>query len=499
MTKASEAAVMQDEFPRLPGWRETVQEPEKVMNGSIVAEREAAGRAARERSRRSSHKETGNLKRDPLELLRLNSEGRVPNLVQLRYGRMIVSPFTFFRGSAILQAHDLSRVPNTGMTMEICGDAHLLNFGGFATPERQLVFDLNDFDEAATGPWEWDVKRLVASFVVAARHMRYSRGVAEDLVMTAVTTYRDRMRRYAEYGALDLWYDKITFERMVETALTPEGRRLIRRGMEKAANRTHENLLEKLAERDGDHWTMHDAPPALFHVHGANTLFEPEDDWFTLGDWRTLIEPMYEAYAKTLAPDRRELLEHFTIQDLVFKVVGVGSVGTRCLVMLLVDHHEKPLFLQVKEARRSVVSQYFKSSAIKHEGARVVHGQRMLQAASDIFLGWTTGPAGRYFYVRQLRDMKLSADIELLDSTLLAGYARLCGWALARAHAKSGSASIEIASYIGRGDQFAEALTAYAFAYADQVERDYDAFVKAARSGAIVARSDEDMAADFRV
>ncbi|MEM5316683.1 DUF2252 domain-containing protein [Paraburkholderia sp. JHI869] len=469
------------------------------MNGSTIAEREAAGRAARERSKRSSHKETGTIKRDPLALLHASSEGRVPNLVQLRYGRMIVSPFTFFRGSAILQAHDLAGVPNTGMAMEICGDAHLLNFGAFATPERQLVFDLNDFDEVAPGPWEWDVKRLVASFVVAARHMRYSRGVAEELVMTAVTSYRDRLRQYAEYGALDLWYDKITFDRMVETALTPEGRRLIRRGMEKAANRTHENLLEKLAERDGEHWTIRDAPPALFHVHGANTLFEPEDDWFTLGDWRTLIEPMYQDYAKTLAPDRRELLDHFAIQDMVFKVVGVGSVGTRCLVMLLVDHHEKPLFLQVKEARRSVISQYFKSPSIKHEGARVVHGQRLLQAASDIFLGWTTGPAGRHFYVRQLRDMKLSVDLQLLDSTLLCGYARLCGWALARAHAKSGSAAIEIGSYIGRSDQFAEALTGYAFAYADQVERDYDVFIKAARSGAIVARSDEDMAADFRV
>ena len=490
------------------------------MNGKTVAEREAAGRAARERAKRSSHKQVGEVHRDPVALLEKSSEGRVPSLVPLRYGRMIVSPFTFFRGSAILQAHDLARVPNTGMVMQICGDGHLLNFGGFATPERQLVFDLNDFDEVAPGPWEWDLKRLVASLVVAARHMRYSRGVAEELVMAAVTTYRDRMREYADFGALELWYDKITFDRMVETALTPEGRRLIRRGMEKAAGRTHESMLEKLAYRSdrdgreirevregrdnrddqaGTYWTIRDAPPVLFHVHGPNSLYESEDNWLTQGDWRTLIKPTYEAYLKTLVPDRRELLEHFEIQDLVFKVVGVGSVGTRCLVLLLVDHHGKPLFLQVKEARQSVISQYFKAPAFKHEGARVVQGQRLLQAASDLFLGWSTGPSGRHFYFRQLRDMKLSVDIDMLDSTLLTGYARLCGWAMARAHAKSGNAAIEIASYIGRGDQFAEALVGYAASYADQVERDYEAFIKAARSGAIVARSDEDMAADFRI
>jgi hypothetical protein len=307
------------------------------------------------------------------------------------------------------------------------------------------------------------------------------------------------MRQYSEYGALELWYDKITFDRMAESALTPDGRRLIRRGMEKAAGRTHESMLEKLAQRDGDHWIIRDAPPALFHVHGPNSLYESEDNWLTLGDWRTLIMPTYDAYLKTLAPDRRELLEHFAIQDMVFKVVGVGSVGTRCLVMLLIDHHEKPLFLQIKEARRSVISQYFKSPAFKHEGQRVVQGQRLLQAASDLFLGWSTGPSGRHFYFRQLRDMKLSVELDLLDSTLLAGYARLCGWAMARAHAKSSNSAIEIAAYIGRSDQFAEALAAYGAAYADQVERDYDVFVKAARSGDISARSDEDMAADFRV
>ncbi|MGQ7935648.1 DUF2252 domain-containing protein [Paraburkholderia sp. D1E] len=470
------------------------------MKASTIVEREARGRAAREHSKRSSHRTVGELNRNPIELLRQSSEGRITNLVPLRYGRMAVSPFTFFRGTAIIQAHDLSQVPDTGLIMPICGDGHLMNFGGFATPERQLVFDLNDFDEVAIGPFEWDLKRLTASLVVAARHMRLSSGAAENLVMTAVSEYRDRMAQYAQCGALELWYDRITFDRMAETALTPERRRTVRRGMEKAASRTHENLLEKMAERDGDHWTIRDAPPALFHVLGANTLFTPEEsDVYRAGNWRKMLERMWGEYLKTMSHDRRELLSHFTVQDIVFKVVGVGSVGTRCMVVLSVDHMDKPLFLQIKEARPSVIAQYYKSAPIKHEGERVVQGQRMLQAASDIFLGWASGPAGRHFYFRQLRDMKLSANIELFDTDLLEGYAKLCGWIMARAHAKASGQAIEIGAYIGRGDQFAESLAGYAASYANQVERDYDVFLKACRSGELEARTDEDMAADFRV
>jgi uncharacterized protein (DUF2252 family) len=472
---------------------------ENSMKASTIAERESLGRAAREHSKRSSHRAVGELHRDPVELLRQSSEGRVMSLVPLRYGRMAASPFTFFRGTAILQAHDLSCVPSSGLTSPVCGDAHLMNFGGFATPERQLVFDLNDFDEVSVGPFEWDLKRLTASLVVAARHMRLSRGTAEHLAMTAATVYRDRMMQYAQCGALELWYDHITFDRMAETALTPERRRAVRRGMEKAAGRTHESMLEKMAERTGDHWTIRDAPPGLFHVHGANTLFTPEEDGFKIDNWRKLLERMWAEYLKTLSHDRRELMSHFTAQDLVFKVVGVGSVGTRCLVLLSVDHMGKPLFLQIKEARQSVIAQYYPAPAFKHEGARVVEGQRMLQASSDIFLGWATGPARQHFYFRQLRDMKLSANIELFDNDLLEGYARLCGWILARAHAKASGKAIELSAYIGRGDQFAEALTSYATTYADQVERDYDVFLKACRSGELEARTDEDMAADFQI
>ncbi|HZZ12072.1 MAG TPA: DUF2252 domain-containing protein [Paraburkholderia sp.] len=470
------------------------------MKASTIAEREARGRAAREHSKRSSHRTVGHLERNPVELLKQSSEGRVERLVPLRYGRMAVSPFTFFRGTAILQANDLSKIPDTGLTLPICGDGHLMNFGGFATPERQLVFDLNDFDEVAVGPFEWDLKRLTASFVVAARHMRLSRGTAEQLVMTVANEYRDRMAHYAQCGALELWYDRITFDRMAETALTPEARRAVRRGMEKAASRTQESMLEKMAERVGDKWTIRDAPPAMFHALGANSLFTEEDKAaFQISNWDKLIARTWDEYLNTLAPDRRELLSHFTSQDMVFKVVGVGSVGTRCLVLLSVDHMGKPLFLQIKEARQSVIAQHYKAPNIRHEGERVVHGQRLLQAASDIFLGWATGPTGRHFYLRQLRDMKLSANIELFDTELLTGYARLCGWIMARAHAKASGQAIELSAYIGRGDQFAEALTGYATSYADQVERDYDVFLKACRSGELEARTDEDMAADFRM
>ncbi|SDR55169.1 DUF2252 domain-containing protein [Paraburkholderia tuberum] len=470
------------------------------MKASTIAEREARGRAAREHSKRSSHRAVGELHRDPIELLKQSSAERVENLVPLRYGRMAASPFSFFRGSAILQAHDLSKVHDTGLTMPICGDGHLMNFGGFATPERQLVFDLSDFDEVSIGPFEWDLKRLCASLVVAARQMRLSRGTAESLVMTAVGSYRDRVAQYAQFGALDLWYDRITFDRMAEIALTPERRRAVRRGMEKAASRMHESLLEKMASFDGNRWTIHDAPPALFHVHRANTLLTAEEtETYRSGNVDKMVEQVWDEYRKTMSHDRRELLDQFTRHDVVFKAVGVGSVGTRCLGVLLVDHMGKPLFLQLKEARPSVIAQFYKSPAVTHQGERVVQGQRLLQAASDVFLGWGTGPLGRHFYFRQLRDMKLSANIELFDSDLLDGYARLCGWIMARAHAKASGQAIEISAYIGRGDQFGEALSGYASAYADQVERDHDVFIKACRDGKLEARTDEDMAADFRV
>jgi uncharacterized protein (DUF2252 family) len=466
---------------------------------SKTASRVAEGKAYRENMARSAHAKLGKIDRDPIELLEQSSEGRVNRLVPLRYGRMMASPFSFFRGSAILQANDLAQTANTGLVMPICGDAHLMNFGGFATPERQLIFDLNDFDEVALGPWEWDLKRLAASFMVAARHMRLSRLTAEKLVETVVSQYQTRMREYADFSALELWYERITFDRMLETAVSPERRRLLRKGMEKAASRTHDSMLEKVAQFDGDNWTLRDMPPGMFHIHGTNTLFDTDDDWVALGSWQAVIKGMFPQYMKTLTHDRRALLRHFTAQDLAFKVVGVGSVGTRCLVLLMMDELGKPMFLQIKEARRSVIEQHFEAETLEHAGERVVRGQRVMQAASDIFLGWGTGPSGRHFYFRQLRDMKLSANIELFDIDVLEGYARLCGWILARAHAKASGKAIEISAYLGQGSQMAEALVAYSKDYADQVERDFDLFTQACRSGRLLARTDEDMAADFHV
>jgi uncharacterized protein (DUF2252 family) len=464
-----------------------------------LVERHAAGRHARQQARRSRHAEIGNTDRDPVQLLRENSAGRVEALVPLRYGRMAVSPFTFFRGSAILQAHDLSGTVNSGITFPVCGDAHLMNFGGFATPERQLIFDLNDFDEAARGPWEWDLKRLAASFAIAGEHMGIRRGSIEDIVAATVNEYRERMSRYAECSAMELWHEIVTFERMMDEAATTEGRQLISRAMEKAAGRTHESVLNKMATLHDGRWSIQDAPPALFHPAGPNSLLGKDHQWSNSNEWKGKLAIAFDRYLQTLSSERRELIAQFELHDIAFKVVGVGSVGTFCLVMLFVDSHGKPLFLQVKEARPSVISRYFKGNGVAHQGERVVSGQRLLQAASDAFLGWTTGPAGREFYFRQLRDMKVSAEVERMSNTILQGYARICGWALARAHAKASGKAVEIAAYLGNGNRFADALTEYALAYATQNQKDYDAFMRACRSGKLEARSDEDMAADFRV
>jgi uncharacterized protein (DUF2252 family) len=453
----------------------------------------------RRRAPRREHAAIGDMHRDPVELLEINSAGRIERLVPLRYGRMIESPFAFYRGSAIIQAHDLSGTPNSGLVTQICGDCHLANFGGFATPERALLFDLNDFDETSPGPWEWDLKRLSASFVVAARHLQHKRGVAEDLVRRVVTSYQKRMATYAEMGVLDIWYDRITFDRLLDEITLPEAKKRVQRGMERAASRTGEALLPKLSERVGEHWVIRDAPPAIFHPGGQNTLISAEDDWTRRSKTRHGVAKSFDNYLSTLTADRRQLLSNFTAQDTAYKVVGVGSVGTRCLIHLMVDRHGKPLFLQIKEATQSVVARYFKSPAIEHEGQRVVEGQRLMQAASDPFLGWTIGPLGRHFYMRQLRDMKLSAQIELMDAPLLGEYAALCGWVLARGHAKASGLAPEIRDYIGRGEQMADAMVKYSDAYADQVERDYEVFVAACRSGRLEARTDADMAADFRV
>lgn len=466
-----------------------------------LRERIENGRRAREQSRRREHAHPGRVRRDPVKLLAESSRGRMERLVPLRYGRMLASPFAFFRGSAILQAHDLGGTPDSGFTVTACGDCHLANIGGFATPERNLLIDINDFDEVHPAPWEWDLKRLAASFMIAARHLRHSTAVSEEASHRVARSYQHHMHRFAEMSTLEVWYEKITFDRLLDNLKGDAAARRIRRGMERAGNRTHETLLPKMAQHDSSgRWTIRDDPPSVFHLRGENSLLTPGDDWLRFGNWEALVRKLFRDYLKTLVADRRILLQRYTPQDVAFKVVGVGSVGTRCLVLLLTDSHETPLFLQLKEARPSVLASHTSARCDwEHQGRRVVEGQRLMQSASDLFLGWTTGPNGSHFYVRQLRDMKIVPDLETFDDALLLQFADIAGWILARAHARGSGLAPEISGYLGGSDSMATALVGYAKACADQNEKDYDRFTAACRSGRLEARNDADYELDFYV
>lgn len=472
------------------------------MKGSTIEHRHAKGRAAREHMKRSAHRQIGDLSRDPFGPLREQSARHASRLAALHHARMASSPLAFFLGSAALHAHDLSRVPHTGMLVPISGNAHLLNFGGFVNAERDLAFELDAFDEAAMGPWEWDVKRLVVSLVLAARQRRLSSRAAEDLVMSAVAQYRDRMRQYAQYGASDLWHENITFDRMIESALAPEARRVIRRSLEKGAVGTLGSALHTLVDRTPHGFAWRNFPPTLFRAEHAAPLFAADEGAFEEGgDWRSVIEPMWQQYRETLAYDRRALLDQFTLQDLAFQL-EIENGASRDFVLLCTDHHDKPLFLQAREAHPSAIARYVgdgspRTLTARHHGERVAMAQRLLQATRDVFAGWTSSTAQRPFHVRELREKKLAANVDLFDSMLLESYARLCGWALARTHAKASGEAIEIAAYMGRSDQFPQSLAAYARAYADQAERDYDVFLAACRSGKLETRSDNDIAADI--
>lgn len=463
----------------------------------LLKDRLKQGKDARKACPRNTQSALGNINRDPIALIKASSEGRVKSLVELRYGRMLVSPFAFFRGNALLQAHDLAGTPNMGLVSPICGDCHLMNFGGFATPERNLLFSVNDFDEAHPGPWEWDLKRLVASFLVAARDLRHGSSVEEAVCHEVVRAYQQSLLECAEQSTLETWYESISYDDLREQA-RKSALEHVQRSIEKAERRTHAELLPKISERDArGRLVIRDDLPEIFHLHDNTTLLDTEDDWLRLSDWQPLYEAFMRDYRATLQADRRELLSRFQVHDMAFKVVGVGSVGSRCLVALLTDEQGFPLFLQFKEARRSVIANYVKSkSRTRHEGQRVVDGQRLMQSASDLFLGWTTGPGGRHFYVRQLRDMKVSAELETFDADTFAAYGRVCGRALANAHARSSGYAAPISGYIGKGDALADALYRYAKGYTDQNERDFERFQQACRKGRLRARSEADFAAD---
>ena len=436
-------------------------------------QRQEAGKALRDKCPRLEHGKVvlghGD-KRDVVTLIKASNEGRIEELVPVRHGRMLQSPFAFFRGSAAIQAYDLDRTPVSGIDVQACGDCHLMNFGGFATPERTLVFDINDFDETLRAPFEWDLKRLTASFVVAARWRGFRRAQARDIAVQVVTSYRESMHERAGTGVLEGWYSRITFADVL--ALAGKNAALLARVKKRVAEaheQTQEHVLQKLTSPVRGVPRLVDQPPLLSH-----------HKWLT----ESVMAAFFKRYRGTLPEERRILFDRFTLVDVAHKVVGVGSVGTRCYVALFLAAPDDPLFLQIKEARRSVLEQFTGRARVRHNGQRVVVGQRLMQSASDIFLGWSRGPRARDFYVRQLRDMKMAPAVESQTPRVMRTYAALCGLALARAHDKAGDAAM-IAGYLGKSDQFDEAIGDYAVAYADQVERDFATFVAAVRNGRI--------------
>jgi uncharacterized protein (DUF2252 family) len=451
-------------------------------------ERAADGRARRAEVPRRSHAQLDLAPgRDPLGILERQASTRVAELVPIRYGRMLASPFAFFRGAAAIMADDLAATPAAGLTVQLCGDAHLLNFGWFGSPERSLVFDVNDFDETLPGPFEWDVKRLAASIEIAARGRNVGASDRRATVVAAVEMYRQAMRRFASMRNLDLWYTRLDAEMLVERIRTGTELEQLRRGRKKALANDSMRALGKLTRLvDGEPRIVSDPP-----------LVEPIADLVARGestvDVVSAMEAAIERYRQSLQSDRRELLQGYHYVDLARKVVGIGSVGTRCWIVLLLGRDDSdPLFLQVKEAEASVLERPEAAKPWPNHGQRVVEGQRLMQATSDIFLGWLDvdaaidGAAARDYYVRQLWDWKAAIDVRAVRPTGFTLYAQACGWTLARAHARSGD-RIAIASYLGRGDVFDQAVADFAATYADQSERDHAALAQAVQDGRIVA------------
>jgi uncharacterized protein (DUF2252 family) len=455
-----------------------------------LEERRQAGKEARERVPRSSIEgwEPSPDRPDPVELIEQQNVTREPDLVPVRHGRMMVSPFTFYRGGAKIMAADLQHIPRAGLNVQLCGDAHLSNFGVFASPERALLFDLNDFDETLPGPFEYDVARLAASFVIGARNNGFSRSDARSVTTEVIRAYRTSMRTFADMRILDVWYSRLDADEVVAKAASGSKRpskavERSRKMLQKARTKDSLQALSKLTEVvDGEHRIVSD-PPVVVPARDLMATYSISPD--AIGD---VLRTLLRDYRASLSNDRRHLLERFELVDVARKVVGVGSVGTRAWIALLRGRDgEDPLFLQVKEASRSVLEDHLPKSRYRQPGERVVAGQRLMQAASDIFLGWTKGyEQDRFYYWRQLRDMKGSIDVESMAPAGMAFYADVCGWTLARAHARSGD-PVAIASYLGGGDRFDRAMTDFAERYADQNERDYEAFCEAIRSGRLEA------------
>ncbi len=471
---------------------------EKVAHPS-VSERQAKGKEGRDRSPLTSHGAwvPASDRPDPVALLEAQNRTREPDLVPVRHGRMVASPFTFYRGAAKIMATDLKDTPTAGLKVQLCGDAHLSNFGGFASPERTLLFDLNDFDETLPGPFEYDVKRMAASFTIAARNNGFSAADASASTLASVRAYREAMAEFAAMGNMDIWYARLTEEEVMEgiralnkeeksksaSAQAKKGAKTAEKSVEKAHTRDSLQALSKLGELVDGHYRIVSQPPVLIPARDLEAMYGYSGE-----QMQEMIYQQFRAYRSTLQEDRRHLLERFEVVDMARKVVGVGSVGTRAFIVLLQGRDQQdPLFLQVKEATASVLEDHLPKSRFSQPGERVVQGQRLMQAASDIYLGWTKGAeAGRFMYWRQLRDMKGSAVVETMTPVTLGFYAGLCGWTLARAHARSGDA-VALAAYLGKSDKFDRSITDFSKRYADQNERDYEQFANAIRSGRIVA------------
>lgn len=440
-------------------------------------ERIRAGKELRDTVSRKSHAlwRRADDERDPVAILEASNAGRVKELLPIRYGRMLQSPFTFYRGAAALMATDLAKTPATGLRVQACGDCHLMSFGLFATAERNLIFDLIDLDETLTAPWEWDLKRLVVSAVIAGRANGHSDNEATAAVMACSESYRVHLAEYAKLTPLQLWYERVDWQTMIDQTTDAESRRALTRFGDKARRRVAENNLAKIAEKKGDTYR--------FVEHGA-LLFHPKEEKL-----RQQMRDALTAYEKTLSEEQRTLYGRYRLHDLAMKVVGIGSVGARCFVALFVDDDAHPLVLQLKEARASALEAHAGKSLYSNHGQRVIMGQRMMQSSSDVFRGWAKSSHGYDFYVRQLVDMKMSAPLEKVNAPLLERYLRNCGWALACAHARSGDAA-RISGYLGRSDSFDRALAEFAHAYADQNERDYQRLVFAATTKRIDAQSE---------
>jgi uncharacterized protein (DUF2252 family) len=453
----------------------------ELHKGMSLNERFAAGKALRDACPRKAHAawKPPAGRQDPVQLVLEAEKGRVPDLLPLRHGRMVRSAFTFYRGAALTMASDLASTPVTGVRVQCCGDAHLCNFGGFATPERRIIFAINDLDETLPAPWEWDVKRLAASFVVASRDKGISDATAKDIVMSCVRTYRESIAEFSGLKTLDLWYRALTAAELI-AGLAPDLRKQAMKRIEKEQAKSRgEEMFPKLVEHKGDMPVIKDQLPTIFHAPGHSP-----------GEIQKVLRDTFNTYRDGLPHSSQTLLDRYELRDAAIKVVGVGSVGTACWVLLFTAGENDPLFLQVKEARASVFEPYAGRSIFPNHGQRVVNGYRLMQPASDIFLGWCQGPQ-RHYFIRQLRDIKISIRVETFGRAEMDLYATWCGRALALSHARSGY-SATLSGYMGKSDIFDRAIATFSVAYADQNEKDHAALDRAVGKGKVKAVFEED-------